>query len=117
MGCPVGLEQVEPQVGLAVVGVVGDEVGEGPGRQPVSSSVSLAAACSGDSPSSMRPAGTSHPQVSVAKRCRHTSRTPRSASTATVPLAPAGARMTWCSKRSPPGISTSVSARFIQWLS
>ena len=42
----------------------------GPGRQPVSSSVSRAAASAGVSPASTRPAGTSQPQVSVMKRWR-----------------------------------------------
>ena len=47
----------------------------GPGRQPVSSSISRAAAAAMSSPSSTTPAASSQPQLSVMKRCRHSSRT------------------------------------------
>ena len=42
----------------------------GPGRQPVSSSTSRAAASGSDSPASTPPAGSSQPQLSVMNRCR-----------------------------------------------
>ena len=87
------------------------------GRQPVSSSVSRAAACSGLSPGSRRPAGISHPHESVMNRWRQRSRTPRSARCTTAPAAGRGSRTTWCSKRSPPGTSTSTRRRLSQWLS
>ena len=48
-----------------------------PDRHPVSSSVSRAAHSSGVSPGSTRPAGTSQPHVSLMKRWRHSSSTPR----------------------------------------
>jgi hypothetical protein len=67
------------------------------------------------SPWSTRPAGTSQPQVSVAKRWRHNTRTPRSSVT-TVPAASAGMRTTWWSKRAPLGSSTSTRVRFTQSL-
>jgi hypothetical protein len=61
----------------------------GPGRQPVSSSTSLAAACAGPSPGSARPTGTSQPQVSVMNRCRHrreVSRNGRSSACGALPV-------------------------------
>ena len=47
----------------------------GPGRHPVSSSNSRAAASTGDSPSSILPIGISQPHVPVIKRCRHSNST------------------------------------------
>src|SRR5258706_394148 len=67
-------------------------------------------------PSSMPPAGTSQPHVSVMKRCRQSRSTRSSASSITTAAASRGMRTTWWSKRGPLGSSMSARASETQSL-
>ena len=81
----------------------------GPGRQPVSSSTSLAAASKPGSPASALPIGISHPQVPVMKRCRHSSKArPSWSGQADRASIPGAVRISRCSRWRPSGSSTSA---------
>ena len=87
------------------------------GCQPVSSRVSRAAASFGVSPGSRRPAGISQPQRVGDEPVAPEEQDPAIGAATTVPAAGRGSRTTWCSKRSPPGTSTSTRRRLSQGLS